>query len=182
MARNPYAGLGASTDPYTNGNGYGAPAPSRTSEDYDPYGDVYGTPLTPSTSADRERPAGRSGGYGGFYDSGSGPAPAVQPAPQQQDRYDGYGRQSEDEPPPPRASPNRRPMISERSSARGYRQDRSDTDLEGSRSSRAPEYRRGGGERAFSSTNGSSNDAIIPRIRGDLGRGGGDGTRQIDGK
>lgn len=177
MARNPYAGLSAGPDPYTNGSSYGAPSVASSTEEYDPYGDRYGTPpiSTASSSRDRRGGAGRTGGYGGFYDDSNGSAPAVQPAAQQQDRFDGYGQRSEDEP-PARASPNRRPYASERNNARGYREDRSDADSD---RSRGPDYRRGG-ERFISNGNGSS-EVAVGRSRGAV-RGGGDGTRQIEGQ
>ncbi|KFY48382.1 hypothetical protein V495_01387 [Pseudogymnoascus sp. VKM F-4514 (FW-929)] len=55
MAQNPYAGFNASADPYTAGDTLAAssPNPSRdrspgatstNTDDYDPYGDRYGTP------------------------------------------------------------------------------------------------------------------------------------------
>jgi len=176
MARNPYSGLSANTDPYTNGNSsYGASTTSSITEEYDPYGDRYGTPPI-SSSSSRERRGGRTGGYGGFYEDSNRPAPAVPPAAQQQDRFDGYGQRSEEEP-IARSSPNRRPYVSGRSNARNYIQDRSDADSEGSR---GPEYRRGG-ERRVANGNSHSNDLAVDRSRGVPG-GGGDGTRQIEGQ
>lgn len=183
MARNPYAGLSASSDPYTNGGSYGTSPVSSASlapstEEYDPYGDRYGTPPISNASSSRERRGGggRTGGYGGFYEDDRGSAPAVQPAAQQQDRFDGYGQRSEDEP-PVRVSPNRRAYAAERGNARGYRDDRSDGDSE---RSRGPEYRRGG-ERSNNTNGNGAGDLPVGRSRG-AARGGGDGTRQIEGQ
>src|SRR5271156_6308344 len=92
MARNPYAGVGGGSDPYLNGNSYGTSTTNAGSsvDDYDPYGDRYGTPPIPATSSARDRRGVRAGGYGSFYENSNGSVPAVQSAAQQNLQQDGY--------------------------------------------------------------------------------------------
>lgn len=176
MARNPYAGTGGGSDPYTNGNSYGIPTTNTASraDDYDPYGDRYGTPPIPATSSARDRRGVRAGGYGGFYENSNGSAPAVQPAPQQAPQQDGYSSGPSSEPVPVR-SPRRNAGSDQ---ARRYRQERGDA--ESSEGSRGPEFRRVA-ERHYQNGSAASGDVVVGRSRGN-GRGGGDGTRQIEGQ
>lgn len=173
MARNPYAGVGASTDPYANGS-----APFLATDDYDPYGERYGTPPIPSASSSRERRQGRTGGYGGFYENSGGAPPAVQPVAQQMQSQDGY-RSRTPEDPVPFQSP-RRAMGGDQNNARRFREDR--PDAEPIDAARNRDYRRGA-ERMYSNGNGSAGELVVGRSRGN-GRIGnvGDGTRQIEGQ
>src|SRR5271169_1293688 len=102
MARNPYAGVGGGSDPYTNGNSYGTSTTNANSgaDDYDPYGDRYGTPPIPATNSARDRRGVRAGGYGGFYETNNGSAPAVQSTAQQAQQQDGYSSGPSSEPVP----------------------------------------------------------------------------------
>src|SRR5450432_2719210 len=156
MARNPYAGLGGGSDPYTNGNGYGSSATSTPSitDDYDPYGERYGTPpIAAAASTQRDRRGARAGGYGGFYENSNGSAPTARPVaqqpqqPQQPQQHERYGGEGMDQPLPVR-SPRRRGGSDQ---SRGYRER---TDAEPSESNRGPDYRRGGDRRY---QNGSGN-------------------------
>jgi len=182
MSRNPYADVGAGADPYVNGNGYRAHAPA--TDDYDPYGERYGTPPTGASNATRDRRAGgsggrgggrgdgRAGGYGGFYENSNGSAPAVQAvAGNAEYGNDGYG----EDPAPPR-SPRRNAT-----SANNNRRQRQEYGNAGSED-RNPsfEYRRGG-ERQYTNGNGLGNELVVGRNRGNA-RSGGDGTRQIEGQ
>jgi len=174
MARNPYAGMRGDADPYTNGNPYAASstAPVPGTDDYDPYGERYGTPPITSASASRDRRAARAGGYGGFYENSNGSSSSalgVQPAPPQAQMLEGYGRGRGEEPPPMRSS--RRPAGLE--PVRTYMEE-----ADSSEGSRGPEYRRGV-ERQYQN-GGIRNDSASSRNRSN-GRGGGDGTRQIEG-
>ena len=176
MARNPYAGLGGDSDPYTNGNGYGASLSitASSTDDYDPYGERYGTPPIASANTGRDRRAARTGGYGSFYANSNGSnssAQAVQPDIPPARQREGYGGTAGEERVPVRSP--RRPAGSDQSAR--YRQDRGD--VESSEGSRGPEYRRGGG-REYRNGSGVSND-LVGRSRGN-GTQGGDGTRQIE--
>lgn len=179
MARNPYAGVGGGSDPYVNGDSYGTSTTNATSgaDDYDPYGERYGTPPIPATSSARDRRGVRAGGYGGFYENSNGSAPALLPAIQQVQQPDGYGSGLENEPVPVR-SPRRAGGSDQ---ARRYRQDPGDA--ESSEGSRGPEYReyRRAQERQYQNGGETSGDLAVGRSRGN-GRGGGDGTRQIEGE
>src|SRR5579871_4758462 len=104
MARNPYSGVGSGSDPYVNGNGRGTLTTNSTSgtDDYDPYGERYGTPPIPAASYTRDRRGVRAGGYGGFYENSNGSTPAVLPTAQQVQQPEGYGSGSGSEPVPVR--------------------------------------------------------------------------------
>jgi hypothetical protein len=173
MSRNPYSGLGANTDINSNGNSYGASTASPATDDYDPYGERYGTP--PIGSVIGGRRGGRTGGYGGFYENSNGSATISQQS-QQSERYDGYGSRTSEESALVRSS--RRPGGSGPNNARRIRQDHGDADS--SEGSRGPEYRRGG-ERSRQNDDGA-NAGVALSLSGENGGGGGDGTRQIDGQ
>jgi hypothetical protein len=184
MSRNPYANSSAGADPYTNGNGYGAPAQApatSATDDYDPYGDRYGTPPIPSSGGGRDRRAGRSGGYGGFYD-GNGSSPGVQTTAQQPQPQNDYGRAADE--PAPMRSP-RRPAAVDPAAGRRYRPDRGDGGGSGD-SGRGAEYRRGAERLNPNATPTMSNEGMTSRNRtngrtGGTSVTGGDGTRQIEG-
>lgn len=190
MARNPYAGLGGA-DPYTNGNGYGAPTRSGSNDDYDA--------RTPSSGS--SRPA-RSGGYGGFFEGSNGAAPAVQPVasrpsqdsvrtrPSQDSARPrpsqdsgrgeyGYGARTPVEQAPPRSP--RRPRMPDGPSSSDRRR-RPD----GSGDSGRADYRRGPERQYTSGGSGGQGDMMAPRSRMAGNRNnagtGGDGTKQIEGK
>lgn len=201
MAQNPYAGFNASADPYTQGESLAAtpnpprersPGATSNTDDYDPYGDRYGTPPLgtppPSQNANRERraappgPGPRAGGYGGFYANSISPAASANPSPKQ---------------PPPRSQPPQQPY--------GGRDNRSRENLEAPQGQRRPSdesrrVRNGGsdgsmrppdgpatrefrkpsmGERSYSG--GPNNSAPRDRERAVTSGGGGSGTRQIEG-
>ncbi|OBT53382.1 hypothetical protein VE04_05347 [Pseudogymnoascus sp. 24MN13] len=158
MAQNPYAGFNASADPYTQSSdslAAATPNPPRerspgatpSTDDYDPYGDRYGTPPLgtppPQQAANREqqrrapRPPpgrGRTGGYGGFYAQSIAPAGSAGPSPkqplpvprapqqQQQQVYGGRDNRSRENLPAPRS--RRRRTTSDES--RGFRNGASD--------------------------------------------------------
>lgn len=169
MARNPYAGVG-NADPYTNGNGYGglnaARSPGRRSnEDYDPYGDRYGSP--PNSRDERDRRPARNGGYAGFGGPANGSAPAVQPVASRQAAggygYDGYNSRPDEQAPP--RSP-RRPRVPDPRP----RQDGGYGDP-----GRMPDARRRG-DRQYVNGNDGGNTMASNRNRGATR-----GTRQIEG-
>lgn len=176
MAHNPYAGPGSGADPYSNNNGYGTSTTISAggTDDYDPYGDRYGTPPIAASSAGRDRRAARTGGYGGFYENSNGSSPAVQSSGRRE-QSDGYGTSPGDGPLPVRSP--RRPAISDQSTGRGYRQDRGDADPSGG--SRGAEQRRGI-DHQYQNGGLAGNGGATGRTRG-VPRGGGDGTRQIEG-
>lgn len=180
MSRNPYASSSATADPYTNGNGYrvATQAPSSTAnDDYDPYGDRYGTPPIPSTSAARDRRAGRTGGYGGFFDS-NGTAPSARSVSPQPQPQNDYGR-AVDEPGQMRSP--RRPAAVEPAGNRRYRTERGD-DGGSADTSRSPDYRRGGERLNPSGPSVANNELMASRNRSNGRAVGGDGTRQIEGQ
>ncbi len=176
MARNPYVGLGSGADLYTNGNGYGTSTTISAggTDEYDPYGDRYGTPPIAAANTGRDRRAARTGGYGGFYENSNGSSPAAQ-STGRREQSDGYGTSPGDGPLPVRSP--RRPGGPDQSTGRGYRQDRGDADSSGG--SRGAEYRRGA-DRQYQNGGEAGNDSAMGRSRG-VPRGGGDGTRQIEG-
>jgi hypothetical protein len=166
MSRIPYSGLSANTDPNLNSNSY---------DDYDPYGERYGTPPIGGATSGR-RGGMRAGGYGGFYENSNGSASVLQPISQpsqQPERYDGYSGGASEESAPAQSArwlggPNS-------NNVRRIRPDGRDTDS--SEGSRGPEYR--GAEPSRQNDGTAGNDVALGR--GTNGKVGGDGTRQIDG-
>lgn len=206
MAQNPYAGFNASADPYTQGDSLTAssnpprersPGATTSTDDYDPYGDRYGTPPlgtppAPSQGANREqrRPgtgpgAPRTGGYGGFYANNVSPAGGAGPSPKQplpvprsqpqQLMYGGANRSRENLP-APQAQTQRRPSDESRRLRNGV----SDGNMRSPDGPAAREFRKPSmGDRSYSG--GSNNLAPRDRERAPTRGGGGSGTRQIEG-
>lgn len=175
MAGNPYAAYNTANDPYTNGNNYGA-AESTPTDDYDPYGDRYGTPPVPA--ARDARRAARTGGYGGFVEDNVISTPLARS--EQPSRQDGLGSQA-DELPTPMRSP-RRPAAMNGDTVRSYRSQRSQGSIDGG-SRTAPTYGRPQ-DRLAPNGNGLTDEYMstsAPRIRNNGVYSGGDGTRQIEG-
>jgi hypothetical protein len=215
MASNPYAGLNANSDPYTNGDGIGAtlagpisvpdrnPASSPSSDDYDPYGERYGTPPISAASSvsARERRGARTGGYGGFYANGSGNngsgtnmnVQAPRRSNESEERRDAYGGTNvgarlRDDGAPPRSQ--RRPSAAnegpvERERRLGGRNEASTLppDFGAGRDFRRPSA---GPDRGYSNQSNGYNNAQRSERAKPIGisaaAGGGDGTRQIEGQ
>jgi hypothetical protein len=180
MARNPYAGSGGGSDPYTNGTGHGGPATGTApgTDDYDPYGERYGTPPITTATAARDRRAARAGGYGNFYENSNGSSSSGLPLQSnaQPTQPEGYGSGTGEETIPGRSP--RRHGAGGSGQSRRYRQELGAESSEGSRS-RGPEYRRGA-ERQDQNESRSTDDVLVSRTRRN-GISGGDGTRQIEG-
>lgn len=100
MSRNPYAATPSAPDPYlSSNNSYNAPraiSNTRPAErDYDSYGSRSGTPPASVPRGDR-RPQ-RPGGYGGFYENGSGNGSADAPQEVRQEQRGPERRQTSDD-------------------------------------------------------------------------------------
>lgn len=210
MAQNPYAGFNASADPYTKSSDSLAATPNpprerspgatSSTDEYDPYGDRYGTPPlgtpSPSQTANREQqrrapqpPAqGRAGGYGGFYAQSIAPAGSAGPSPKQplpvpvprsqsqQQPYGGRDNRSRENLPAPAQQAQRRPS----DESRGFRNGGSDGSMRPPDGPAAREFRKPSmGERSYSG--GPNNSVARDRERAVTRGGGGSGTRQIEG-
>jgi hypothetical protein len=185
MARNPYASFNASADPYTNGDGLGAPSsqpPSRSpaatpsTDEYDPYGDRYGAPPINTSSSRERRPGPRAGGYGGFNPNSNGSGPGVQAPPQQlqqQDGRDPYSNRSREN---SGARSQRRPSEESRRFRNEVDGNMPPPEMPATRNFTRPNT----GERTYSGNNGMNNNSSRDRTQG-TSRNGGDGTRQIEG-
>lgn len=208
MAQNPYAGFNASADPYTQSSESLAatsnpprersPGATSSIDDYDPYGDRYGTPPLgtppPQSSSqqngNRDRRAappgpGRTGGYGGFYANSISPAGSAGPPPKQplpvprlqqqppQQPYGGRGNGSRENLGAPQTQ--RRPSDESRRRNGGSDGSMRPPDGPATRDFRKPSI----GERSYSG--GPNNSASRERERSVTRGGGGSGTRQIEG-
>lgn len=198
MAQNPYAGFNASADPYTNGDGLAAspnppqsrsPGGTSSTDDYDPYGDRYGTaPIATSNSSsnslsnpNRERRAGpRAGGDGGFYANNNGSAPSINSSPKPSYPYDGRENRSRENLPTPRMQ--RIPSDESRRLRYGV----SDGNMRAPEMPAMREFRKPStGDRSYSGGSGGPNNSSLRdkerTVARPSGGSGGSGTRQIEG-